>query len=480
MAQKYSYFILLLAAGLLMSGCKKFLSVQPEDKYTEEQVFANEKAIQQGLNGLYMNLASNTLYGANLSTTTIEILGQRYNTITNGNNSYLLFQQYSYTNANVMSLFDDLWTQAYANITKTNKFISGLESAKQRGLISAEHANLMTGEAMGIRAMLHFDLLRLFGPVFATSASNPAIPYYSKADGLTKPILPAKQVLDSVLADLSAAKGLLAADPVITGGINTKSDFYSGFRNQRLNYYAVTGLQARAYLYAGNNTAANQAAKEALDGGEKWFPWADAAAITQGISPDRVFSPEILFGVYNQDMYTNFTKYFSPELLPGDLLTALPARLFSIFEGTNATIVDYRYSKTWVPEKVDVSTVQTISKFADIPEKTKSWRFLQPLLRKTELYYILAETEPDQNVAINYLNTIRLRRGIATPLTSGNVVATEIQKEYQKEFWGEGQLFFYYKRTNKTSIPSGTSTGNVTMNAAKYVVPLPLSETTPR
>jgi hypothetical protein len=60
-------------------------------------------------------------------------------------------------------------------------------------------------------------------------------------------------------------------------------------------------------------------------------------------------------------------------------------------------------------------------------------------------------------------------------------MATEIQKEYQKEFWGEGQLFFYYKRTNKTSIPSAISgTANVTMTAAKYVVPLPLSETTPR
>ncbi|TKC63987.1 RagB/SusD family nutrient uptake outer membrane protein [Pedobacter hiemivivus] len=484
MAQKYKYILLLVFTSVCFSGCKKFLSIQPEDKYIEEQVFSNEKAIQQGLNGLYMGLASNTLYGANLSTTTIEMLGQRYNTVVASNNSYVAFQTYGYANTTVMAAFDEIWIQAYASITKTNKFISGLDAASQRGVISQQNASLLKGEAIGIRAMLHFDLLRLYGPIFAVAPGNPAIPYYSKAEGVTKPILTASQVLDSVLADLSTAKTLLAADPVITGGITIGNNFYSAYRNQRLNYYAVMGLQARAYLYGGNKTAANQSAKQALAEGEKWFPWLDPKLITQGVSPDRVFSPEVMFGVYNQSMYTNFTKYFSPDLLAGDLLTALPARLLSIYEGTNATIVDYRYAKTWVPEKVDAAanppTVQTSVKFTDVADKTKSWRFVQPLLRKTELYYILAETEPDQTTAINYLNTVRYNRGIAVNLTNTAVLATEVQKEYQKEFWGEGQLFFYYKRTNKTSIPSGTSTGNVTMNAAKYVVPLPLSETTPR
>ena len=484
MAQKYKYLLLFLFTGIAISSCKKFLTVKPEDQYTQEQVFSNENAVQQALNGLYMSLASNTLYGANLSTTTIEMMGQRYNTVAASNNSYVAYQQYTYTNTTVMATFNDIWTQAYANITKINKFIVNLQGAAQNGVIPSQNASLLMGEAIGLRAMLHFDLLRLFGPVLAVNPAAPSIPYYSNADGITKPILPAAQVLDSVLADFSTAKRLLAADPVITGGITTTNNFYSGYRNQRLNYYAIMGLQARAYLYGGNRTAANQAARQALDEGEKWFPWADAKAITEGVSPNRIFSPEMIFGVYNQNMYANYTKYFSPDILIGDLLTALPARLLSIYEGTNATILDYRYAKTWIPEKVDVSanppTVQTSVKFADIADKTKPWRFVQPLLRKTELYYILAETETDPAIAINYLNTVRLKRGIAVNLTSAAVVATEVQKEYQKEFWGEGQLFFYYKRMNKTSIPSGTSTGSISMSAAKYVVPLPLSETTPR
>jgi hypothetical protein len=60
-------------------------------------------------------------------------------------------------------------------------------------------------------------------------------------------------------------------------------------------------------------------------------------------------------------------------------------------------------------------------------------------------------------------------------------LTAELQKEYQKEFFGEGQLWYYYKRRNLSPIPNPTvASGNITMNATKYVFPLPLSELTPR
>jgi hypothetical protein len=475
MAQKHTYFLLtVLAAGLFLSGCKKFLDVQPEDKYTEEQVYSNEKAVQQALNGLYFSLAANELYGANLTATAVELLGQRYNVVATGSNNYQQVQLYAYTNASVMVQFDALWTTAYTNIAKVNKFLSKLAEAAQNGVINTEHAALLRGEAIGLRAMLHFDLLRLFGPVMATSPTANAIPYYTEANGIARPILPARQTMDSVLADLATAKSLLAADPVLTQGVKVTTDFYSGYRNLRLNYYAVAALQARAYLYNGNPVAANQAAKQALADGEKWFPWLPYADIlNNATSPNRIFSTEMLFGIYNQNLYTNYTSFFAPDLTSFSILTAFPARLANIFESNEN---DYRYSKTtWLAG----ANGPTFYKYADIQDKSKSWRFVQPLIRKTELYYILAETEPDATIALNYLNTVRFNRGLASLGTA--VLATEIQKEYQKEFWGEGQLFFYYKRTNKTSIPSAISgTANVSMTAAKYVVPLPLSETTPR
>ncbi|WP_315815445.1 RagB/SusD family nutrient uptake outer membrane protein [Paraflavitalea speifideaquila] len=100
-----------------------------------------------------------------------------------------------------------------------------------------------------------------------------------------------------------------------------------------------------------------------------------------------------------------------------------------------------------------------------------------PMVRLSEMYYIMAECEPDATKAREYFNTVRKNRGLVDIAPSANL-NTELQKEYQKEFWGEGQLFYYYKRRNITSIPNGAAaSGNITMNAAKYVFPLPLSET---
>jgi hypothetical protein len=479
MARKYNHiiFLYLLGVVLLFSGCKKYLEIQPEDKYTETQIFSNEHAIQEVLNGLYGNLASNSLYGANLTTTTIELLGQRYNVTsgaTSGTNvSYPPLQKYTYSDVNVQPIFDDIWTQAYSNIIQTNNFITKLDQASQNGVITSAKASLLKGEAIGIRALLHFDLLRLFGPVYATSSTSAAIPYYTKAEAKTQPILPAKQVLDSVLTDLSRAATLLASDPVINGGIVATPNFYNGYRNQRLNYYAIKALQARAYLYGGNKPAAHDAAKAVLDGGEKWFPWlAYSSIVSEMNNPDRIFSPEVLFGVYNSKMYTNYTAFFSSDLVSADLLTSHPDRLISIFEN-NAN--DYRYTTTWL----NTSKGRTFYKYADIVDKTKPWRFIQPLVRKSEMYYILAETETDPAIALNYLNTVRFNRGL-TNLTTVPDINTEIQKEYQKEFYGEGQLFFYYKRKAVSNIPSGISGYSWATVYPVYVVPLPLSETTTR
>ncbi len=473
MNKRKSYFIAFCLGLLLLAGCNSYLDVQPEASYTEDQVFSSEAAIQQAVNGLYIDLSDNLLYGAFLSNTMVEILAQRYLIPTNGLivNNFPSYQLYQYQQSGVQTEMDNMWKKAYTTILEANLFITKIDGAIQRHIVSEAHGQGLKGEALAMRAMLHFDLLRLFGPGFSAQATQPAIPYYVSADGQSQPILNNQQVIEHVLADLNQASQLLASDPVITGGILVKSDFYAGYRNQRLNYYAVKGLMARVYLCEGRNAEAHAAAKEVLDEGEKWFPWLPYNAIVSNPNPDRIFSTEVLFGVYNPDMYTNYTANFSPDLLANYLLRAEPNRLKSIFENNEN---DYRYLSTWF------STTQsfpTFFKFADLDDKTKPWRFVQPLLRKSELYYILAETEPDAGNALNYLNQVRYNRGL-TDLTSGTDLSSELTKEYQKEFWGEGQLFFYYKRKNMTSIPSGQN--SYATVSPVYIVPLPLSETTPR
>ncbi|MNY11490.1 SusD family protein [compost metagenome] len=116
-------------------------------------------------------------------------------------------------------------------------------------------------------------------------------------------------------------------------------------------------------------------------------------------------------------------------------------------------------------------------KYADVTDKALAFRLTIPMLKISEMYYIAAECEPDATQAVAYLNTVRNARGLLS-LPSTISLNTELQKEYQKEFYGEGQLFYYYKRNNTARIPNGAAaSGDVNMSAATYVLPLPLSET---
>lgn len=464
--QRRIQLTILLFAGLLCSHCKKYLEIQPEDKYTEDQVYTSEATIKQALNGLYINLSGSYLYGGALTSTIIETLARRYNVGTghlynSWINDYPVRDRYG--------PYNQIWVTAYSTIIKTNIFLRNLE--RSGGVISSEKATQLKGEALAIRAMLHFDLLRLYGPVYGTTDSTAAaIPYYASADAQAQPLLPANQVMDRVLADLSAAEASLASDPVITSGILTGNDidYYHSFRNRRFNYYAVKGLKARAYLYRRDATSAHREAAAVLEQGEQWFAWLPYAAILNaGANPDRVFSTEVLAGLYNPNLYNTYNQYFAPTLIDYSMLTAHKDRLPLVFENNQN---DWRYPSTWI---VNASNIRTFRKFADMDDQQKPWRFLQPLLRKSEMYYILAETDPDPDQALQYLNTVRNNRGLPG-LGSGIDLQQEITKEYQKEFWGEGQLFFYYKRQNMPSIPSGTGTG--TINSPVYTVPLPYTE----
>ena len=65
--------------------------------------------------------------------------------------------------------------------------------------------------------MLHFDLLRLFGPVMQVDQSAYAIPYMTSADQKIQDFLKADVVIENIINDLSASSELLhGVDPILT------------------------------------------------------------------------------------------------------------------------------------------------------------------------------------------------------------------------------------------------------------------------
>jgi hypothetical protein len=325
-------------------------------------------------------------------------------------------------------------------------------------------------------------MLRLFGPMCSTADSTlPSIPYYRKTGSSYNPYLPANNIMDSVIDDLKAAEALLSNDPIIkygaAGNPDPNVDAFFKSRNYRMNYYAVKALEARVYLYRGFKAKAYEAAQFVINNAQQYFPWITSTSLLSNKdNADRAFSTEMIFAVQSLDLYNNYTRYFAPANQDFAILAPLDGRLNTMMESATYPN-DYRLNPCWIYPSASNKTYRTFYKYADVADPNIKFRYMMPLMRISEMYYIAAETAPDNTTAFALLNTVRYNRGDAN-IPANAVLATEIKKEYQKEFYGEGQLFYYYKRTNATTIPNGSSaSGNVAMDKTKYVVPVPQSET---
>lgn len=113
-----------------------------------------------------------------------------------------------------------------------------------------------------------------------------------------------------------------------------------------------------------------------------------------------------------------------------------------------------------------------------------------PLIRLPEMYYIVAECVPSASESADALNTVRFARGISysdeissigyddldnTSEEDKNQTKriNEIMKEYRKEYFAEGQLFYFLKAHNYSTY---YGCGIETMTEAHYQMTLPDDE----
>jgi len=192
----------------VFSSCEKWLDVKPEDKFLEEQVFTSPIQIYQALNSNYLLMAKTSLYGATLTSTIPEVLAQNYNVSsgsTGQGTNYSTANNYLYSS---LSAVTTIWSEGYKVIASANSFLQNLD--KYKGVLPAWEDSLIRGEALAIRAYMHFDLLRLYGPMYSTADSvSTCIPYYSKKGSEFNPFLPANNVMVSIWRDLKLSEKLL-------------------------------------------------------------------------------------------------------------------------------------------------------------------------------------------------------------------------------------------------------------------------------
>ena len=473
--KKKIIYMMIAGWGLLtLSSCNDWLDVSPKEEVKVKENFTTESGFKEALTGVYLLMKSNSLYGRELTYGMADVLAQQWGNMSSYDSHYQL-SQYDYEATNSEEIIQNVWSEAYNAIANANVLIDYVDKAPEM-LFTANNRAIIRGEAHALRAMLHFDLLRLFAPAPTQGVDQRGIPYVTRYGKDTTAFSTVGTCLERILEDLDIAASELKADPVYEQrGDMADDESYLQNRGYKLNYYAVRLLQARVNLYKGNLTEALEAAKEVIE--QSHFTWTpDHEIYAEEDKRNRVFTEELLFGLHTTNLSDNYDNDFTLEFLKGYWIWD------ALFEITKTGYSgDYRYEYLSYFDMGKYARYSTKLRQRTGNAAMTGFDETMPLLRLSEAYYIAAEAafELSGNVAdgVGYLNTVRTKRNIIeelpTTLTTDEF-REEIYKEYAKEFIAEGQLFFYFKRMNVSSIPNLPWDLEFTLDS--YVLPIPSEE----
>ena len=253
--------------------------MQPRSQVEDSELFETESGFKEALAGVYSSMVSSKTYAKELTFGFVGVLGREWDYFSQS--QYEDADIYNYEATYPTNYISGIWANNYSGITNANNLLAHIDD--HRNVFSPDNYNVIKGEALALRAFLHFDLLRCFGVSYAVNPDQPSIPYCTALSYRVFPQLTVRQVAEKVLEDLAAAEALLKdSDPIKTGREITESvdNGYLLNRQMHLNYYAVKALQARVLMWTGEYDEALEAADEVIESGK--FPWATVANLQAG------------------------------------------------------------------------------------------------------------------------------------------------------------------------------------------------------
>ncbi|MCL2561731.1 MAG: RagB/SusD family nutrient uptake outer membrane protein [Rikenellaceae bacterium] len=455
-----------LIMAALASACNNWLDVDLEDRVDEHKLYATAQGFYESLAGVYSTMADSTMYGSALTLEYIDLLGQYYSYTSIRQETYQRLQDFDYDDASVKRAHANIWQRMYKAIAQLNNIIEWTDR-NSRVLTEAERRQIR-GEATALRAYLHFDLYRMFSPDVKRHPRAQSIPYNKQFGVSLPPMYTAEEVVQLVINDLREAEQLLADDPirnVVPYMIDNKNmaDRYVA----RINLWSVRAMLARVHQARGEWSAAIAAAQSVITSGK--FRMMDFADIDRGESQlDALFSAEHVFSLRNKWMPRINTSLFRDRITP-EMTTFMPLSHVSysvICEGNND---DARLS-IWFPAgsgfmKWLYGNAETI-----YPK--------MPMIKLSEMYLVIAESSfesGDQATALAYINMLRDRR-IRNNTHLQFISRETLIGEMRREYIGEGQMWYAFKRLHATLPSSSPTAGEVEPSDAIFVFPMPDAE----
>jgi len=436
--------ILLAAICVVLTvSCEGFLDVKPSNSAAAETSITTAADAKVIMNGIMSKMTSYNYYGRNFF---------MYGDAKGGD--FALRSQgrgldglYTFNHSPSSGSYSGYWSQIYHCLAQVNNLLINIDKIEAEGNMSSD-LERYKGQALTLRALMYFDLVRLYGKPYNMDKTALGVPLVLEPlDASSQPTrATVNEVYTQIMKDLTDAAPLLQ---------KTKTNGY-------VNYYANMALQARVNLYMENYSAALTAAEAVINSNvyslysnTEWVgSWASQ------FNKESIFELAMLQG--EGDLGTSSLGFYLRRRTHGST-SAMGwfmasdywiARMDQDPDDVRWGIMDYdeSYFDTGVYR---YGSCYKYSGSTDLvgDGKGSSTAINVKVIRLSEVYLIAAEAAlgtGNKDKAATYLNAIRKRSPNLDPATAANVTVDMILDERSKELFAEGHRFFDMIRLNKT------------------------------
>ncbi|WP_278960902.1 RagB/SusD family nutrient uptake outer membrane protein [Parabacteroides johnsonii] len=473
MKLKYNLIAIALL-GFSFSSCSDFLEQNPQTDLSENDFYKTADDILSAVNGAYSSLQEGDVYGNWYVFGEIPSDNTR-NQLSGSVTTQNEFDQFYIDTQN--SMIASFWKAAYKVINRTNTVLGRIDGIE----INAELANRYKLECKFIRALMYFNLVRVYGDVPLVLKE---ISISESYDILREP---KENVYNQIIADLKEAQGL----PVS----------YSTAEDGRATQGAAKALLADVYMTLHKYAEAETILAEIINSGRYSLlentpgslnidGYKNVFSPVNHNSKEGIFEIQFLKGGYGEG--SNYANNFAPENSGTNVVAVggtggnnIPEMdIYNAYEegdlrrdfSMSLGYYDNRKNNEWVESRY-------VCKFMDVPYQNNDASNNYPVIRYADVILMYAEAL-NQNgktaEACKYLNMTR-RRGFGYQTTETSPVdlqttdkaqfALMVEQERRVELAFENHRWFDLIRTGR-AVEVMKSKG-FSLNETNLICPIP-------
>lgn len=438
--------LLILVSFVLGTSCDHMLDIDSKENVDSDQLYQSVRYFEYGVVGVYnhLHLEYSALLGSILSD---ECKLSNENA---GVDGYAV-QLNRWTYSSDDDLLHNTWKDYYHTLYKINTLLENMPRVPQTTTDEQETMRVLEGELKGLRALVHFELHRIFGDSDALGNQAQTVPYVQDTNLFKKP---GKTPLDEFYVLLW--DDLNVAEDQITNA-NTPT---------RFSLDATKALAARVALYKKDYVKAIAYTTLIIDN----YPLATKSQFLSLWQNNQ--TTEVIFKLARNN---------DDELRPNTLWYNFNTGK-TLFYASSKLTKEYSSSDIRATAYLGTEQFPTIAKYSGEDNVTRISDL--PVFRSAEMYLIRAEAYWHTGAhaqATTDIETLQQAR-ITADTKRSNIDEASIFVERYKELPFEGHRYFDHKRLGKNierqheDLAATTDLQTLIFSNPLYQLPIPLKE----